>query len=53
MQLRVSKKTHADLFELKCAWRLQTFDDTIQKLIKKAKNDCLFVGEEKPKKEGS
>jgi hypothetical protein len=34
--LKISKKTHHDLFELKCAWRLHTFDETIQKLIKKA-----------------
>jgi hypothetical protein len=49
--IKVSEKTHSDLFELKCAWRLKSFDETIQKLIKKVGNSDLpdqFSQEKKP-----
>ena len=49
--MKISEKTRSQLFELKCAWRLKTFDETIQKLIRKAIKEVTVVGEQKPKKE--
>jgi predicted DNA-binding protein len=37
--IRVTMETKQRLFELKCAWRLKSFDATIQKLIAKRKRD--------------
>ncbi|MGQ9624791.1 MAG: hypothetical protein ACUVT9_05410 [Candidatus Bathycorpusculaceae bacterium] len=34
--IKIYEDTKQRLFELKCAWRLHSFDETIQKLILKA-----------------
>jgi predicted CopG family antitoxin len=35
--IKIEEDTYHELFELKCAWRLKSFDETIKKLLQKAK----------------
>jgi len=35
--IRIKEDTYHALFELKCAWRLKSFDETIKKLLQKAR----------------
>jgi hypothetical protein len=37
--IKISTETKQRLFELQCAWKLHTFEETIKKLIQKAKKE--------------
>lgn len=39
LSVKISVDTYHRLFELKCAWRLRSFDATIDKLMEKAKKN--------------